>query len=409
MILGTPRTGTPERPFREAVVDVGAISENVATLAALVAPAEVLAVVKAGGYGHGSIAAARAALAGGASRLGVVDVHEAMALRAAGIQAPILAWLHDPDVDFVPALHAEIELGISSLAQLERAAAAADRIGGTARVHLKIDTGLSRNGIPPEEWAAVLARAVELDEDRLVRVVGVFSHLANTDADSDAAQQAVFEAAVAEARETGLEPEVRHLAATAAAMRRPELRYDLVRLGIGIYGIPPFCDGTTSAEAGLRPAMTLRARVAAVRRIAAGTGVSYDHAWRTERDTTLALVPLGYADGIPRAVSGAGAEVLLGGRRHPIVGRIAMDQFLVDVGDAAVEVGDEVVLFGDPATGAPSADEFAAWAGTIGYELVTRIGPRVRRTYLGGAEGAVADAPVQWGPPRDPAVGGSGR
>ncbi|WP_448810937.1 alanine racemase [Agromyces bauzanensis] len=372
------------RPFREAVIDLDAIRDNVAHLARLFAPARTMAVVKADAYGHGAVRAARAALAGGASWLGVADLDEAVALRDAGLDAPVLAWLHDPGARFAVAVERDIDLGVSSIEQLDAIAEAAASVGRRAQVHLKVDTGLSRNGIAPEAWAAAVAAAARLERAGRIGVRGIFSHLANTSAEADAAQLAAFERALAAASAAGLAPEVRHIASTAGALRRPESRYDLVRLGIGAYGIPPFGDGTTAADLGLRPAMTLRGRVAAVRRIGAGTGVSYGHAWRAERSTTLALVPLGYADGVPRQASGR-AEVLLAGARRKVVGRIAMDQFLVDVGDDDVAVGDEVVLFGDPATGAPSADDWGDAADTIGYEIVTRIGPRVPRTYLGGA------------------------
>ena len=372
------------RPFREAVIDLDAVRDNVAALVAQVAPARTMAVVKADGYGHGAVPVARAALAGGADWLGVADLAEGVALRDAGIDAPVLAWLHDPDADFTVAVRRGIDVGISSTDQLRAVAEAAASVGRPAGVHLKVDTGLSRNGVAPEEWDEAVRLAAALEADGRVRVRGVFSHLANTSEAEDAAQVAAFEAALVAASAAGLSPEVRHLASTAGALRRPDARYDLVRLGIGCYGIPPFGDGTTAAELGLRPVMTLRGRVAAVRRIAPGTGVSYGHAWRADRPTTVALVPLGYADGVPRQASGR-AEVLLAGARRRVVGRIAMDQFLVDVGDDEVAVGDEVVLFGDPATGAPSADDWGDAADTIGYEIVTRIGPRVPRTYLGGA------------------------
>jgi len=372
------------RPFREAVIDLDAVRDNVAALVAQVAPARTMAVVKADGYGHGAVPVARAALAGGAHWLGVADLAEGVTLRDAGIDAPVLAWLHDPDADFAVAVRRGIDVGISSTDQLRAVAEAAASVGRPAGVHLKVDTGLSRNGVAPEEWDEAVRLAAALEADGRVRVRGVFSHLANTSEAEDAAQVAAFEAALVAASAAGLSPEVRHLASTAGALRRPDARYDLVRLGIGCYGIPPFGDGTTAAELGLRPVMTLRGRVAAVRRIAPGTGVSYGHAWRADRPTTVALVPLGYADGVPRQASGR-AEVLLAGARRRVVGRIAMDQFLVDVGDDEVAVGDEVVLFGDPATGAPSADDWGDAADTIGYEIVTRIGPRVPRTYLGGA------------------------
>lgn len=368
-------------PFREAVVDLDAVRRNVRTIAAQVAPSAVMAVVKADAYGHGAVPVARAALDAGAGWLGVADMHEAIALREAGIDAPVLAWLHDPDARFAPAVERDVDLGISSVAQLDAVAGAAASVDRIADVHLKLDTGLSRNGIAPGAWPAAVARAAELEAAGRIHVRGVFSHLANTSPDEDAAQLAAFLRGVDVARAAGLRPELRHLASTAAALRFPEARLDLVRIGIGLYGIPPFGDGTTAAALGLRPVMTLRGRVAAVRRVDAGAGVSYNHVWRADRPTTLALVPLGYADGVPRQASGR-AHVLIGGRRHPVVGRIAMDQFLVDVGDARVDVGDPVVLFGDPATGAPSADDWADAADTIGYEIVTRIGPRVPRAHV---------------------------
>ncbi|SFR85270.1 alanine racemase [Agromyces sp. CF514] len=373
--------------FREAVVDLDAVRANVATLAAQVAPAEIMAVVKANAYGHGAVPVAHAALDGGATWLGVADLDEAFELRAAGITAPVLAWLHGPDASFAEAIAGDVDLGVSSIDQLRRISDAAGGhgpSGGRASVHLKIDTGLSRNGVPPEEWVEAVAFAAILEAQGRIRVRGVFSHLANTDDAADRAQLAAFDDALAAASAAGLDPELRHLASTAAALRMPASRFDLVRAGIGTYGIPPYGDGTTSADLGLRPVMTLRACVAAVRRVEAGVGVSYSHTWRAECPTTLALVPLGYADGIPRQASGR-AEVLLAGRRRPIVGRIAMDQFVVDAGDAEVAVGDEVVLFGDPQTGAPSADDWADAADTIGYEIVTRIGHRVPRTYTGRA------------------------
>lgn len=376
-------TDAAARPFREAVVDLDAIRHNVEHLAGVFAPARTMAVVKADAYGHGAVPVARAALAGGATWLGVADLDEAAALRDAGIDAPVLAWLLDPDARFAVAVERDIDLGVSSVEQLEAIAVAAASVGRRAHVHLKADTGLSRNGIAPESWGAAVATAARLERAGSIGVRGIFSHLANTSTEADAAQLAAFERALAAASAAGLAPEVRHIASTAGALRRPDSRYDLVRLGIGAYGISPFGDGTTAADLGLRPAMTLRGRVAAVRRIEAGTGVSYGHTWRAEHPTTLALVPLGYADGVPRQASGR-AEVLLAGARRRVVGRIAMDQFVVDVGDDDVAVGDEVVLFGDPATGAPSADDWGDAADTIGYEIVTRIGPRVPRTYVGG-------------------------
>lgn len=363
-------------PLREARIDLGAVRSNVAVLHALAAPAIHMAVVKANAYGHGAVGVAQAAVDGGADWLGVADLDEALALRSAGIEAPMLAWLHGAATDFAPAVEAGIDLGISSLAQLERAAASGDG----AAVHLKLNTGLSRNGLEGADAPAVFERAAELEGEGRLRVRGIFSHLSNTSRADDDAQVAEFEALVDAAASAGLTPELRHLAATEATITRPELRYDLVRTGIGIYGLPA-ADGIDTAALGLRPAMELAGSVAAVRRVAPGAGVSYGFTHRTERETTLVLVPLGYGDGVPRSASNR-AQVSIGGRRYPVVGRIAMDQFLVDVGDDAVAVGDRVVLWGDAASGVPSAEDWAEWAGTINYEIVTRVGPRVPRIFV---------------------------
>lgn len=361
--------------LREAVVDLAAIRDNVGEIAARVRPAAVLAVVKADAYGHGAVEVARAAVEGGAEWLGVADIREALEVRTAGIDVPVLAWLHDAEADFATAAAAWIDLGVNSLDQLERAAAAG------ATVHLKVDTGLSRNGIPRSEFPRVAARAAELERAGSLGVRGVFSHLANGGAAADAAQLAAFEEALSIAADAGLAPEVRHLASSEAALTRPETRFDLVRIGIAMYGLEADASVRPSDYA-LRPAMRFESHVAAVRRVPAGTGVSYGLVEATHAATTLALVPAGYADGIPRSATGR-AEVLLGGARRRVIGRIAMDQFVVDAGDAPVAVGDPVVVWGDPARGEPSADEWAEWAGTIGYEIVTRVGPRVPRRFTG--------------------------
>lgn len=361
--------------LREALIDVDAITENVRHLRRLTG-SEIIAVVKADGYGHGAFRAAQAALRGGATRIGVSDIDEALALRRAGIRAPLFAWLHAAGASFVEAVRHEVELGISDLDQLLRAAEAAQG-ERPAAVHLKIETGLSRNGIAPADWRQVFSEAARLERIGRLRVVGLFSHLSNTSIDDDRAALAKFEEGVVLAAGVGLTPPLRHIAATNAAIALPEARLGCVRIGIGIYGVSPF-DDRTPADLGLRPAMTLRGAVAAVRRVPAGTGVSYGYDYRTTTDTTLALVPLGYADGVPRQASGRG-PVTIGGRRFTVAGRIAMDQFVVDVGDHPVAVGDEVVLFGDPTLGVPSAREWAEAADTIDYEIVTRVGARVPR------------------------------
>lgn len=365
----------PADVMREATVDVGAITANTRHLRALTG-VEIIAIVKADGYGHGAVRAAVAALEGGASRIGVADITEALALRAAGITAPILAWLHPPGASFVEAAASSIEIGVSSFDQLQRAAAAAT-MNRPVSIHIKLDTGLSRNGIPVADWGIVLAEAARLERIGRVRVIGLFSHLSNASAADDLAALETFERGLVAAASVGLTPPLRHIAATHAAIALPQSRLNCVRLGLGLYGLSPFED-RTPADLGLRPAMTLRGSIVAVRRVPAGQGVSYGYSYRAEDATTLALVPLGYADGVARAASAAG-PVLINGARFRVAGRVTMDQFIVDVGDHPVAVGDEVVLFGDPTLGQPSADEWAVASGSINYEIVTRIGARVPR------------------------------
>ncbi|GGF20111.1 alanine racemase [Subtercola lobariae] len=405
-----------EHPLRLATIDLAAVRHNVLAVKAVVGDADVMAVVKAGGYGHGAAEIARAAVTAGATWLGVADVDEGVALREAGLTEPILAWLHGPEAYFDVAIRYGIDVGVSSVAQLDAVAGAARRVAGDAvidgaealagrpsgsepaetpavgrqtrddhaatpaRVQIKVDTGLGRNGAVEADWVAVFARAAELEAGGVLSVVGIFSHLSNASDDDDLEQLARFESAVEQARGAGLNPAIIHLAATAAALRLAETRLSLVRLGIGLYGLSPF-DGVTSAELGLRPAMTLEGRVIAVKRVPPESGVSYGYTYRTTTESTLALVGLGYADGIPRLGSNR-APVWINGNTYTVTGRIAMDQFVVDMHDDAVEVGDRVVLFGDPAEGYPAVEEWAEAAETINYEIVTRIGPRFERRYL---------------------------
>nr|WP_231606255.1 alanine racemase [Salinibacterium sp. NK8237] len=361
--------------LRLATINTAAIIHNIKTLRALVAPVQVMAVVKANGYGHGAIESARAALAGGADWLGVADLTEAFALRGAGIDAPLLAWLHQPGAVFGEAVRADIDLGVSSTEQLHEVAATSD----TAFVHLKVDTGLHRNGAFLEEWHQFFEAAVVHELAGRIRVRGLWSHLANAGAEHDADQIEQFSAAVAMAESVGLRPELRHLAASEGAIKHPSARFDLVRVGISSYGLSP-ADDVDAAALGLVPAMTLSAPVVSVKRVTAGSGVSYGYAYRCEQDTTLALVPLGYGDGVPRHASNRG-PVSINGVVGRVAGRVAMDQIVVDMGNANVAVGDRAVLFGDPAQSVPTADDWAAAADTINYEIVTRIGSRVTRRY----------------------------
>ncbi|GAA1244463.1 alanine racemase [Prauserella halophila] len=369
------------RPARAlATVDLGAIRRNVALLSSRAAEsgAAAMAIVKADGYGHGAEQVARAALRGGATWLGACSLAEALALREAGIDAPLLSWLDAVDTDFTPALEAGIDVSVSSAAELARVAASAAHTGRRGRVHLKIDTGLSRNGCPAELWPALVKSAAA---EPGIDVVAVWSHLAAADEPGHPSidrQAQRFADAYALAREAGLNP-LRHLANSAATLTRPDLHFDLVRPGIAIYGLNPVPE-----SADLTPAMTFSSHVVLTKRIAAGESVSYGLTWTAERDTTLALVPVGYADGVPRTLSDR-MDVWLGGRRRPVVGRVCMDQIVVDCGDDEPQAGTEVVLFGTGSAGGPTAREWADTIGTIDYEIVTGMyRPRVLREYTGG-------------------------
>ncbi|PXY17208.1 alanine racemase [Prauserella sp. PE36] len=370
-------------PRAEVVIDLGAIRDNLGLLAARAAAsgAETMAIVKADGYGHGALPVAKAAVRAGATWLGTCSLAEALDLRDAGITTRLFSWLDTPDVDFTPGVERDVDLSVSSLAELERVAAAAARAGKPARVHLKIDTGLSRNGCPPYAWPDLVKAAAD---DPGIEVVAMWSHLACADEPghpSIDAQAERFADAHAITRGVGLDP-LRHLANSAATLTRPDLHFDLVRPGIAMYGLNPVPQGEK-----LTPAMTLRSSVVLTKRIQAGESVSYGHTWTASRDTTLALVPVGYADGVPRTLSGR-MSVWLDGRRHPVAGRVCMDQLVVDCGDHEPALGAEVVLFGSGAHGEPTATEWADTIGTIDYEIVTGMyRPRVRRRYLGEDHG----------------------
>lgn len=366
-------------PLAEAVIDLDAIAHNTRVLAGLTG-ADLLAVVKADAFGHGFLEIARTTLSAGARWLGVTSQAEALRLRAAGIDAPVLSWLHAPDEDFGPAIAARIDLSVASVAHLRGIAAAAGRIGRRANVHLKADTGLSRNGATDTDWPELVRVARGNELLGRIRVRGVWSHLAGGEIPGDprdAVQLRRFDRALDLARAGGLTPEVRHLANSAGLVGLPESHFDLVRVGIALYGPEPRAD----RQVGLRPAMTVRSRVILTKRVPAGTGISYGHDYVAPAETTLALVPVGYADGVPRIVSGRG-EVWIGGRRHPIAGRVTMDQIVVDVGDLPVRTGDEVLLFGDGSRGEPVVADWARWAGTNPHEIFTGIGARVARRYL---------------------------
>ncbi|MBU2668698.1 alanine racemase [Actinoplanes bogorensis] len=368
----------------EVRIDLDAIRDNVALLRARTT-AEVMAVVKGDGYGHGMVPSARAALAGGATWLGVATLDEGLALRGAGVEVPVLAWLHSPGLALHEGVEADLDLNAGSLELLGELVTAARRAERTARVHLKLDTGLARGGATVTEWPALLEAAAKAQADGEIDVVGIWSHLVHADEpghETTDHQLAAFADGLAVAERFGITPRYRHIANSAATLTRPDAHYDLVRPGLAVYGLSPI-EGETF---GLRPAMTARARVALTKRVPAGQGVSYGHTYFTERETTLALVPLGYADGVPRAASNVG-PVQLGGKRRRVAGRVCMDQIVLDVGDDPVVAGDVATLFGPGDEGGPTADDWAEVVGTINYEIVTRFGStRVPRVYDGGAK-----------------------
>ncbi len=370
--------------MRKLTIDLNAVAANLGTIRDLVGPSvKVLGVVKADAYGHGMVQVAKKLEAEGIDFLGTADLTEALTLRAAGIRSRILSWLHDPEDDFVSALNHDIDLAVSSNDQLSRIQKAAKSTGKVARIHIKVDTGLGRNGVTLPELEDLLKNIKVSVSEGTVITSGIFSHLSSSGAREDLEQIARFDEALALASEHGFEFEVRHLTASDGTLSYPQARYDMVRCGIALYGLSPFSDNK-GKEFGLKPVMCAEAKVVQTKRVPAGSGVSYGYLYHTERETTLALVPVGYAEGLPRNATGK-AEVCINGKRHPILSRIAMDQFVVDVGDASVSPGDRVVIFGDCG---PSADDLANAAETINYEIVTRIGSRLNRVYLGAVEGS---------------------
>lgn len=369
-----------------AEVDLDAVTANAASLAAHVAPAALCAVVKADGYGHGAAPVARAALAGGAELLAVALVAEGAELRAAGLGARVLV-LSQASCDELDELVAnDLEATVYTDEGIRDLGAAAARVrpaGSPVRVHLKVDTGMHRVGVQPAD-AVGLAKAI--DAEGALELASVFTHCAVADEPANpftAVQLERFDAVLAEVAAAGIAVASQHAANTAAAIDHPGARRDLVRVGIGLYGIAP--SPALAGRVALVPAMSLHALVSHVKRVPAGEGVSYGLRYRPERETTIATVPLGYADGLPRRLGELGGSVLLRGRPRPIAGSVTMDQILVDCGDDPIEVGDEVVLLGAQGAAEIRADDWAERLGTIAYEVVCGISPRVPRRYRGGA------------------------
>ncbi|MGX5680323.1 alanine racemase [Schumannella luteola] len=340
-------------------VDLNAFRHNVATLSSLVAPSRTMLAVKANAYGHGLVPLAFAALESGADSLAVLEIPAALELRRAGITAPLFAWLHGPNADFTAAVAEGIDLGVSAEWQVRAIAAAAhDRPG---RIHLKIDTGLHRNGANPEDWPALVDAALDAERSGRVEIAAIWSHLADASPEDDAVALALFEESVAVAADRGCTPPLLHLAASSAGIRMPQARLGLVRFGIAAYGISPF-DDATARDLGLRPVMSVRAPVLSV-------------------VDGRATIGIGSADGVPAPAVGR-ASGWIAGARHPLVD-VGIDSLALDVSGARVAVGDEVILFGAGDDGEPTAEEWADWAGTIGDEIVARASERVPRVYLG--------------------------
>jgi len=378
----------PSAARAEIVVDLDAVRHNVRTLKERFDGRALMVVVKADGYGHGMLEVARAARGAGADWLGVAVVEEALALRADGDTGPLLTWLAVPGEDFRPAIEHDVDVTAYTVAELDEIRAAARDVDATARVQLKIDTGLSRGGSSQEAWPDLVAAATAAEASGEVAVTGIWSHFACSDEPEHPAndsQEEVFRWAVDLAERSGLRPEVRHLCNSAGALTRPTSWFDLVRCGIAAYGLTPMPEVAGSDELGLIPAMTVQSRLAVVKGVRAGSGVSYGHTYVTAHDTTVGVVPVGYGDGIPRHASSK-APVLAAGQVRRIAGRVCMDQFVLDLGDAEATPGDPVVLFGPGKDGEPTAQDWAEACGTINYEIVTRIGGRMERRYVG--EGA---------------------
>lgn len=381
-----------EHALAEVIIDLSAVRSNVSLFADAAPSAEVMAVVKADAYNHGAFSVARACLESGATQLGVATIGEALSLRTAGITAPITAWMWIPGEDLSRAIQQDITIGVPSLAHAEALVELVDTLEQSdsnstpIAISLMADTGLSRSGITPDQWVTVVELIAKYSASFDVR--GVMSHLASADDSARAAftdvQNRRFQRAIEICREHGIDPRTNHIANTPAALTRPDLHHQMVRPGVGIYGIDPVVGGSGGNAGQLRPAITFRAKVITTKTIRAGESVSYGGTWTATRDTRTAVVAAGYADGVPRAASGK-FHVGIGGKLYPQIGRVCMDQIVVNLGDSEeptdVKPGDWATIFGE---GGISASELAAAAETIDYEILTMPrGPRVWRRWVG--------------------------
>ncbi|MDR0626908.1 MAG: alanine racemase [Bifidobacteriaceae bacterium] len=370
-------------------IDLDAIDANARELKERASGAELMAVVKANAYGHGAVPVARSAIGAGATYLGLAQLTEAIEVATnLGVdkqQVRIMAWLYGPDADFASAIERGIELGVSSLAALKAIAAGARTAALTAQVHLKLDTGLGRAGAAKAQWEDLVRDALALQAEGAINLRGAWSHFAYADDPGNptvAAQIEAFEDGLRLARRLGARFELCHLANSAALVTGLPVTYDLVRPGLALYGLSPIPQVASPVELGLRPALTFEAYLSLVKPVPAGQGLSYGHAYVTERDTITGLVPVGYADGIFRAATNVG-PVRVGGRNRRIAGRVCMDQFVLDLGPGALErEGDRVILFGPGDQGEPTVQDWADAVGTISYEITTRLPASLERVYV---------------------------
>ncbi|MEJ6493830.1 MAG: alanine racemase [Actinomycetes bacterium] len=367
-----------------ARIDLGALAHNVRVLKERTGGRKLMVVVKADAYGHGLVKCGQAAVTAGADYLGVALLEEAVALREGNVSGPILAWLNTSNDRFAECIARDIDLGVNSVATLKAISNAAYSVDRIARIHVKVDTGLNRNGVTLTDLPELILALRKAEDEGTVKVVGVMSHFAYADEPSNSTitdQIAEFKTAVDLLEAANFELEVKHLANSAATLALPDTYFNMVRPGVAAYGVSPGEEVGLATDFDLKPVMTLCAPIALLKKVPAGAGVSYAHQYHTKSDTTLALIPAGYADGVPRSATNLG-PVLVGGEIRKIAGRVCMDQFVLDVGELDVSLGDEVVLFGDPARGEPSVEDWAQAAGTISYEIITRIGPRVHREFI---------------------------
>ena len=367
-----------------AKIDLGALAHNVRVLKERTGGRKLMIVVKADAYGHGLVKCAQAAVNAGADYLGVALLEEAVALREGNVPGPILAWLNTPNDRFAECIARDIDLSVNSLATLKAISNAAYSVDRVARIHVKVDTGLNRNGVTLSDLPELILALRKAEDEGTVKVIGVMSHFAYADEPSNptiAIQISQFKQAVDLLEAAGLELEFKHLANSAATLGLPETYFNMVRPGVAAYGVSPGEEVGLATDFDLKPVMTLTAPIVLLKKVPAGSGVSYAHQYHTSADTTLALIQAGYADGVPRSATNKG-PVLVGGEIRKVAGRVCMDQFVLDVGDLDVSLGDEVILFGDPSRGEPSVEDWAIAADTISYEIITRIGPRVHREFV---------------------------